>query len=174
MACFSKICCSDPRYCKSETIPYCTSIPKTSFPVISCYKFTIDGGKALIVWFLKSLQYSSGLYTKYISFLYKITNIHRLCCRNNKTQDEQDHLDNCYLEHYLMVFHGRYSFFFSCCCCCCCFLRACSKRGVFVCKARFFPSQPEEAGAEKGNKLTQSKSRKCLDLQPTGIAACSS
>lgn len=71
-----------------------------NIPVISYYKFTIDSGKAFTVWFSKSLQYSSGLYTKYISFLYKIPNIHRLCCRNrNKTQDEQDHLDNCYLEH---------------------------------------------------------------------------
>ena len=38
------------------------------------------------------------------------------------------------------------------------FMRVCSKRDVFVCKARFCPFQPEEAcsdkGAEKGNKLT--------------------
>ena len=37
-------------------------------------------------------------------------------------------------------------------------MRVCSKRDVFVCKARFCPFQPEEAcsdkGAEKGNKLT--------------------
>ena len=152
MAWFSKICCSDPRYCKSETIPYCTCkhtgnnvfTEIENIPVIGYYKFTIDSGKALTFWFSKSLQYSSGLYTKYISFLYKIPNIHRLCCRNNKTQDEQDHLDNCYLEHYLMVFHGRYNCFFFCCCFVvvsfCCFfffMRVCSKRDLFVCKARF-------------------------------------
>lgn len=86
MAWFSKICCSDPRYCKSETIPYCTCkhtgnnvfTEIENIPVIGYYKFTIDSGKALTFWFSKSLQYSSGLYTKYISFLYKIPNIHRL------------------------------------------------------------------------------------------------
>ena len=83
-------------------------------------------------------------------------NIHRLCCRSNKTQDEQDHLDNCYLEHYLVVFNGRYNCFFVLFCFF--FMRVCSKSDVFVCKARFCPFQPEEAcsdkGAEKGNKLT--------------------
>ena len=43
-----------------------------NIPVIGYYKFTIDSGKALTIWFAKSLQYSSDLYTKYIAFLYKI------------------------------------------------------------------------------------------------------
>lgn len=38
------------------------------------------------------------------------------------------------------------------------FMRVCSKPDVFVCKARFCLSQPEEAGSDKGaekaNKLT--------------------
>ena len=54
-----------------------------------------------------------------------------------------------------MVFNGRYNCFFVLFCF---FMRVCSKRDVFVCKARFCPFQPEEAcsdkGAEKGNKLT--------------------
>ena len=61
-----------------------------------------------------------------------------------------------------MVFHGRYNWCFFVCFFVFVFvflyIRVCLKRDVFVCKAGFCPSQPEEAGSDKGaekaNKLT--------------------
>lgn len=131
------------------------------------YKFTIDSGKALTFWFSKSLQYSTGLYTKYMSFLYKIPNIHRLCCRSNKTQDEQDHLDNCYLEHYLMVYlMGDTTVFLFCFVFLWGFVR--NVTCLFV-KQDFVLSNRRKLVQTKEQKKEinwpRSKSRKCLDLQ---------